>query len=237
MGVLERPWAGPQTSLAPLGRPGLDSAQAVQSASSEPNGPWSRCRCRTSCAPWTPPPSRVCCGSARGSTSRVSEGPRPLRPHGLAADRLPPTRTLETWGLRPGVRIRRCRYPSCVIGATPQLLRATALASVELVGGGGVVADCPAGWRWEVTELGYSGGWNRAKLGWNRRAHCRRSGRARSRHSGARDGELLLDDSEGPGQPSPPCTLRCPTLTPVYVSYSSVPPIPPLPLCSALGST
>ena len=136
MGVLERPWVGPQTNLAPLGRPGLDRAQAVQSASSEPNGPWSRCRCRTSCAPWTPPPSRVCCGSARGSTSRVSERPRPLRPHGLAADRLPPTRTLETWGLRPGVRIRRCRYPSCVIGATLQLFRATTLASVELVGGG-----------------------------------------------------------------------------------------------------
>ena len=104
------------------------------------------------------------------------------------------------------------------------------------IGVRGVVADCPAGWRWEVTELRYSGGWNRAKLGWNRRTHCRRSDLARSRHSGARDGELLLD-SEGPGQPSPPCTLRCPTLTPVYVSYSSVPPIPPLPLCSALGST
>lgn len=101
MGVLERPWAGPPAYPTPLGRPGLDRAQAAQSASSEPRGPWSRCRCRTSCAPWTPPPSRACCGSARGSTSRVSEGPRPLLPHGPAADRLPPTRTLETWGLFP----------------------------------------------------------------------------------------------------------------------------------------
>ena len=142
MGALERPWAGPPAHPAPLGRAGLDRTEAAQSASSEPQGPWSRCRCRTSCAPWTPPPSRVCCGSARGSTSRVSEGPRPLRTHGPVADRLLPTGTLETWGLRPNF-------------SGPRLLPPW--------NWGWGVADCLSGWRWEVTELRYSGEWNRAK--------------------------------------------------------------------------
>lgn len=55
-------------------------AAATPSKSNEQRGRWSLCRCTTSFAPWTSPPSRVCCGSARGSTSRVSEGPRPLSP-------------------------------------------------------------------------------------------------------------------------------------------------------------
>ena len=67
-------------------KPPGDRPPAPQSEPREPRGPWSRCRCRTSCAPWTPPPSRACCGSARGSTSRVSGGWNPSE-HSLGVGR------------------------------------------------------------------------------------------------------------------------------------------------------
>lgn len=114
------PGRGAPATPAPLGRPGgaaaLGGGRAVQCALSEPRGPWSLCRCRTSCAPWTPPPSRVCCGSARVSTSRVSEGPRPLRPRPRGGPVLP-ARALETRDTAPWVRIPSLPLPKlCDLG-------------------------------------------------------------------------------------------------------------------------